>query len=295
MSLKKIANKVKKENKANDLTITELFTATLDEFLINRETKKSSRLAFNPSGYYKCSRLLFYKLRNVGGGTKKKFARSERILNHGTVIHEWVQREVLMEIDKKEDSKIKLIPMNELPSYGKEGIEYIPHPLDRAIISVSDTGESKIIEQFSSTPNTEIKFIDRRWTKVFPISAMIDGAFTFMNKDMVFEFKTINPNDFTNLIEPLVDHIKQGAIYALSTGIRNVMFLYYNKGNSEWRAFLVEYTQEQLDWVVNRIQTIENMVLNLILPPKEESNNCNFCEFRSLCEKDEIGIPEEKI
>lgn len=271
MSLKKLANMVKKEQKANNKTPEELFVAVLDKFLTGRDNKRSGRLAFNPSSYYKCGRMQFYKLTEQPA-KKKRYPRSERILDVGTQLHEWVQTQVLMKMDKDDNSTIKLIPLEELPTYGAEGIEWIKE---------------------HNAPPMEVKFVDNRWTKKFPISAMVDGALTFMNKDILFEFKTINPTDYDKIIEPLKDHLKQGAIYCLGTGAKYVMFLYLNKGNQEWKAYMVEYRQEQLDWVVARITTIEDYVIRGELPPKEESTNCKYCEFKYLCDAD-IKEPKKK-
>lgn len=267
MSLKKLANMVKKENKERNKTIEERFIEALDKFLVSGDEGGSQRLAFNPSSYYKCMRMVFYKLKGIKG-KKKKYPRAERILQVGTALHEWVQTQVFMRMDKDENSPIKLLPKNELPFYGQEGVE--------------------IIEEHHAPP-MEIKFVDYRWTKKYPISAMVDGALSFAGKDFLFEFKTINPEDFETLIEPLLDHIKQGALYALCTGVRRVMFLYLNKADQRWKAFFVEYNQDQIDWVVARITTIEDYVLRDELPPKEVSDHCKMCPFKDLCDADKLS------
>jgi CRISPR/Cas system-associated exonuclease Cas4 (RecB family) len=265
MSLKKLANKVKKEIKESEKTIEERFIESLDHFLVSQPNDNHpTRLAFRPSQYYKCIRQTYYFLKGLKGN-KKRYPRSERILQVGTALHEWIQTQVLMKMDALDDSPIRLLPKEELPSFGKAGIEFIEE---------------------HQAPPTEIKFLDYRFTKKFPISAMIDGSLTMMNKNFLFEFKTINPDDFSLLIEPLKEHIKQGAVYSLCTGIRNVMFLYLCKGTQNWKAFLVTYSDEQLAWVVDRIQTTENYVLNDELPPKEESAQCKWCEYKNICSKD---------
>lgn len=207
---------------------------------------------------------MFYKLKEVVE-KKKRYARSEKILDVGTQLHEWVQREVLMKIDEIKDHPLKLIPLTELPTYAEPGIEWIKE---------------------HNAPPTEIKFVDSRWTQVYPISAMVDGAFSFLSKDVLFEFKTINPTDYATLIEPLNDHIKQGAIYSLGTGVRWVVFLYLCKGTQQWKAFLVQFEDKHDDWVKARIQQIEQYVVDDILPPAEIDSNCNFCGFKYLCDKD---------
>lgn len=267
MSLKNLAKAIKKEHKEANKTIEEKFIGEVDKYLVDKAIRegeeKGRRLAFRPSQYSKCQRLTYYFLKGVDGD-KKIYPRSQRILQVGTQLHEWIQRDVFMEMDK-EGYPIRLLPKEELPFYGVDGVE--------------------IIEEHGAPP-MEIKFLDYRYTEKFPISAMIDGAIEYDNYPMLFEFKTINPKDFEYLIEPLVDHTKQGALYALSIGIRKIMFLYLCKGTQNLKAYLVTYTDEQLDWVARRLKNIENHVLNDTLPDKEEGISCRFCEYASVCKSD---------
>lgn len=271
MSLKKLASQIKKEKREQEKTIEERFIEAIDEFMTAPPTEvRKKRLAFNPSSYYKCMRAKWYELKEVPATDGKVYARSQRILGVGTALHEWIQG-ILMEMDRS-GAGIKLIPIEEIPAYGKEGFE--------------------VIREHKSSP-MEIKFLDYRFTEIFPISAMVDGALDFNNKHMLFEFKTINPSDFEFLFEPLIDHIKQGAIYALCTGVRQVMFLYMCKGTQNFKAFFVQYTDEQMEWVVNRCRTIEEYYKADELPPKEESDQCKWCAYKSLCQKDQKGV--EKV
>jgi CRISPR/Cas system-associated exonuclease Cas4 (RecB family) len=115
---------------------------------------------------------------------------------------------------------------------------------------------------------------------------MVDGCINFMGQDFLYEFKTIKGEKYDQLIYPLKEHIKQGAIYSLSIGLP-VMFHYINKNNQQWKTFFIEYKQEQLDWVVKRINTIEDYYLRDELPPKEECDeNCRFCAYKKYCRKD---------
>ena len=269
--LKDLAKKVKKEKKDSDRTIEELFLEAVDNYLVDSRTKKDEEcegksLSIKPSSYYKCIRKLWYEL--LGFPKKeKRYPRSIRILENGTVLHEWIQTQVFMDMDKGNYS-IKLIPAEELPNYGVEGIEFIKE---------------------HNAPDMEIKFRDRRFTKLYPVSAMIDGFMEFNNLQMLFEFKTIKPDDFDLLIEPLKDHIKQGAIYALCLGVPRVMFVYYDKGYQHMKAYLVEYNDDQVTWAQMRVQTIEEYLLNLELPPSEPCDSCRFCPYKNLCDKDVAG------
>ncbi len=260
MSLKNLAKQVRKEQKACSLTTEELFISAIDKYLVENAGHKSLRLAFQPSSYYRCQRALFYSLTGVSEN-KKVYPRGQRTLQIGTELHDWIQ-DMLAAIDKTKLG-IKLLPVEEMPFYQAQGVE--------------------IIENHRSNP-IEIKFLDKRWTEKYPVSAMIDGAFEFMNRQMIFEFKTINADDFKLLIEPLKDHVKQGAVYALCTGIYRVMFLYLNKNDSNFKAYLVEYTEEQLEWVKSRIRYIEKCLIDGSLPDKEDyGDNCKWCGYKGLC------------
>ena len=265
MSLKGVASRIKKEQKKANSSLAEQFIAALDNYLVTSRTEedkqRSSSIAFKPSSYYKCGRAVYYSLKGFPQ-KEKKYPRSVRILEMGTFIHQWVQEQVIMRFNEQENSPVKLIPVEELPSFGKAGVVFIEH----------------------ASPLMEVKFKDYRFTKEIPISAMIDGAIEFNNFSFVFEFKTINQEDYNTLIEPTKEHVKQGALYALSTGINSVMFVYYSKNKQDWKAFQVDYTKEQLDWVKKRLVDLEESVLTNSPPPKEPSDQCRWCGHKELCQ-----------
>ncbi len=265
MGLASLAKKIKQEIKEQNKSFEERFLETVDQYIVqSRGGEKHSLLAFHPSSFYKCGRAVYYELKEFPK-REKIYARSQRILEVGTALHEWVQRKVFMQMDLLPDAPIKLIPLKELPPYGKEGIEFITN---------------------HAAPDMEIKFIDSRWTLKFPISGMVDGALHFMDRDFIFEFKTINPNDFEYLNAPLKEHLMQGALYCLCLNLP-VMFVYFCKGTQNWKAFFQEYNSDQINWVKNRLGEIENCVLNSVLPlPEKDSRACNFCGYKFYCEKD---------
>lgn len=260
MGLANLAKMIKDDQKKQSETLEERFLKALDSHFLKSESRKG-RLAFRPSGYYKCKRSTYYFLSGEEG-KKTTTARSRRILDVGTELHSWIQDKVLMQLGA--DHPIKLLPPEELPRY-------------KEIEVIRDHGSSDM----------EVKFLDKTWTKQFPVSAMVDGWLEFENTPMLFEFKTINHKDFEYLIEPLVDHTKQGALYALCTGVMNVLFLYLDKNTQELKAFVKTYTPEQVEWVRNLIVEIEDSVLSGTTPPPEASRQCSWCEYKGLCAKEQ--------
>lgn len=268
--LRKLAQSVKKEIKEANKPFEELFLEAVDTYLIksrmHKEEEHGKSLSIKPSSYYKCVRKLWYELLQFPK-KPKYYAKSIRTLENGTVLHEWIQTQVFMDMDKG-DYAIKLLPAEELPAYGKPNIEFIKQ---------------------HSAPDMEVKFKDYRFTDKYPVSAMIDGFMEFRGLRMLFEFKTINPQDFDLLYEPLKDHIKQGAIYALCLGIPRVMFVYYNKGNSEMKAYMIEYNDDQIAWAEARVRDIDDYTNNLDFPYKEEGKDCQYCSYSKICKDDYCG------
>lgn len=270
MSIADIAKQVKKEQKKIDRPLGEVFTDTLDSFISSHRssTAREESFSLKPSSYYGCMRKTWYSLlRFPKSGTIN--AKSQRILEVGTALHEWVQRDILM----LEGCPITLVPKEELP--------------------VKESNEVKFIKEHDA-PEMELKLLDKRYTKKYPVSMMVDGIIHFDSKDMVFEFKTINPDGFKSLYEPLLEHKMQGALYCLCTGLRNIMFLYLEKGRQEWKAYHTEINEEQIEWVKNRLVEIENLVLSLSLPPKEENKYCRYCTYQKYCKKDYGGEQFDK-
>lgn len=266
MSLKKLAQQIKKELKEQNKGLHEVFIEEFDLYLINKEKAKTKdvSLSFKPSQYYKCGRKLWYEFFDVEKTSEQIYARSVRILEVGTLLHQWIQDKIKEISDN--DGFLKIVPLEELPIYNVEGVE--------------------IIQEHNSHP-IEVKFRDYRWTQQIPISAMVDGFFEIGNKRVIFEFKTINSKDFEYLYEPLKEHQKQGALYALCLGIKNVLFVYFNKDTQQMKAFLKEYNEKHLDWVKKRLLYLEKFVLTKKLPPKEPNEkDCAYCPYKKQCEED---------
>lgn len=267
MGLKDLVNQIRDEQKEQNKTTGEKFLGAMDSYILKGVKDVGGRKAFRPSSYYKCPRQVYYFLTGQKGKLGGKSARLQRIFAVGTQLHELFQDGMIMEYNKCEDFPIRILPAEELPRF--EHIE--------------------VIRQHGAS-DMEVKFLDRTWTNEFPVSAMVDGWVEFENTPMLLEFKTINTKDFEFLNQPLVDHRKQGAIYALCTGVMTVMFVYMNKNNQEWKAFDVTYTEEQLQWVKDTLSTIEGHVLRGDPPAIGEAKDCRFCPYKAICSEDEKAL-----
>lgn len=264
MSLANLASFVRSSEDKKEPSFEDQFIKVIEDYLVDSryqaELERDTIPAFRPSSYYKCKRQVWFSLH--GTAAQKQYPRSIRILEVGTALHEWIQEDVFMKLGI--NNPVTLLGVEDLPVHNQEGIEFIKE---------------------HSAPPMEVKFRDYRFTRVVPISGMIDGFFNFLNKDCLFEFKTINPDDFKYLLQPLEDHKKQGALYSMCLGIRYILFLYLCKGTQNWKPYLVEYSEEDYKQVKETISEIENYFLRKLPPPKEDSKECRWCLFKNTCQK----------
>jgi hypothetical protein len=282
LSLKALAKKVIKETEEQEKSLSEKFVNVLDKFIVNsRSEDKDSNVYterrskyIRPSSYSKCLRSTWYSMLGFPGNKTYK-AKGLRTLEIGTALHEWVQKEIFM----RKNFPIELCDYKQIPSYGAEGIEFF-------------TAKQNKLE---NRPKMEIGWIDKRWTKKYHLYSIIDGFLSFENLYMLFEFKTINPNDFKYLYQPLEENMLQASLYSLSTDIDTIMFLYINKGNSEWKPFEFRVTEQQKEWSLDRIQSMDSSLINLELPKTEPNKFCNLCPYKSLCDEDKCDAVFDEV
>lgn len=263
MGLKDLAKQIKKEQKEKSLTVEDRFLKKIDEYLVSIEQRPSS-ISIKPSSFYKCTRQIWYKLLGFKQSSRND-PKSVRILEVGTKLHEWIQENILMNM---QDYGLTLLEDSDIPAYKDEDFN---------------------IEKEHNAPDMELKFKSFQYTETYPISAMVDGVFNFSSRDMLFEFKTINSRGFEKLFEPREDHLKQGVVYSICTGINNIMFLYICKDTQKFKAYLHQYTDDQKQWAIEKVREIEDKLLKLELPEKEESYLCRYCNYSKICQKEYCG------
>lgn len=276
--MKNLAKYVRQQQAAST-TIEDRFIAEIDKYLLERKSAPTRQLprrepererkCFSSTTYYKCPRSVFYMLHNVER-ERPLTAQAIRRMGVGTAIHSYIQ-DILMDMSEL-GYGIKVVPLEEIPTYKKEKI---------------------ILGRGQGNHPIETTFCDYSYTEEIPIITMCDGVLEFESKYMVFEFKTINTDDFKLLIRPLPDHIKQGALYYVLTKIPRVMFLYIDKNTQELKAFLQEYNEAQGEWVINRIRYVERHIKANKLPDKEVGDGCKWCDYKKAC--DNNFMPENDL
>lgn len=273
MGLKDLAKAIKTDTEQASMRLEDRFLYQLDAFIKRQGdaeelNRKSTLKSIKPSSYAGCLRSILFELQGLKA-SETNTAKAYRVLDVGEITHRWVQDKILASMHNDESVAFRVLSAMELPVYGVDGVEFI--------------------DKHGSSP-LEIKLRDYRYTPTLPVSLMVDGAFCVEGINALFEFKTINTDGFKRLIEPQIKHQIQGVLYSLCTGVPRVLFVYIDKNTQDLKAYLVEYTQEQFDWCLNRLKTIEYYFNNPseIVPAESIQNNdgnCRWCKYKGDCSK----------
>jgi len=123
---------------------------------------------------------------------------------------------------------------------------------------------------------------------VFDLSGHVDGVITVTaGKHKVrfgLEIKSINDAGYkgTNGVHP--EHKIQGTIYQRCLDLPYMLFLYYNKNDSNMVEFIEPFDPYKWDEVEKKINMVRSCVFNGELPPRETSFACKTCKWQKPCD-----------
>jgi CRISPR/Cas system-associated exonuclease Cas4 (RecB family) len=121
------------------------------------------------------------------------------------------------------------------------------------------------------------------------------------NDVIIIELKSASSYKFNNKLinKPLQEHTDQVLIYMYLTGIKIGCIFYENKDNQEWKSFLVEYDQERINYLIDKIQRSLYYARNNIIPDREYDEydlSCTFCDYKHICRPENYNnLPELDI
>jgi predicted Zn-ribbon and HTH transcriptional regulator len=103
-------------------------------------------------------------------------------------------------------------------------------------------------------------------------------------EEFLGEIKSMNTSQFNGLYKPLPKHIKQFALYMLSTGTHKGFFLYENKNDQKTKFFYYEYAESDIERELNLLK-LANEALETGEFPKWETPKkvCKTCVYRKTC------------
>jgi CRISPR/Cas system-associated exonuclease Cas4 (RecB family) len=221
------------------------------------EGKKHSGGKFYPSSCGRCSRAIVYQM--SGYPKPEMDARSLLILSNGTSFHE--RMEAIMGGAGIMIAPELSISSKELNISGRSDAiikNHLDHETNEVIVTLTDP-EGKVVYE---GPESEV---------------------------LIVELKSINQRGFdwiTKKQEHKEEHELQLQLYMYLTGIRQGILLYENKNKQELAEFPIKYDQKKVDFVVNKIKTVNKHVEDGTLPPREYVKTdfeCRYCEYADIC------------
>lgn len=137
--------------------------------------------------------------------------------------------------------------------------------------------------------NFETLLVDKELNMILSM----DGLLKYNGTEIIgFEYKTESDSTWVNRVDINEDHKNQAFAYASRLGIDRIIFVYENRNNCFKKAYMLNVTKENKDYIINRVNDCEKYVKNNTLPPKTDNKKtCYFCKYKDICDKD-INVGE---
>lgn len=161
--------------------------------------------------------------------------------------------------------------------------------MDVEYVNVGDFIRSRGIENLEIQKDSDIEngvFETKLLDTKRHISFLCDGLLRIDGKYVILEIKTESQYKFISRSDVNPEHHNQATIYSAELGIKNVLFLYTSRDNSDLKAYIYTPSDEQKDKLFNMIDTCEGYVNRQIAPPKPEDvskSTCMYCNYKDLC------------
>lgn len=133
------------------------------------------------------------------------------------------------------------------------------------------------------------EFETKLYSPKYQLRFLVDGIIKYKGKYYILEIKTESCHKW--LVRGGVDpsHYYQAYTYSLCLGIPEVLFIYENRDCCSKQFYLFTVTDENRQFIANRLETCESYVQQHIVPDKPDniaSKICNYCGYRQRCKGD---------
>lgn len=290
MGLKKIMSTLKRDG---------YIVKRLDQYLLSMNEKDEDRRwdINSPSSAGKCPRAVVYSRLNYDRDTNSVDARTRRIFDNGTGVHERLQKYML-------DSGI--LAMDEVPLFDDE-LQIQGHTDGLLNLSKFELG---VLEIKSINSNSFSKLVDAKEEhKLQAITYMycLENRRKWLKDNYETEEalnKYLNSKKYKKFIEDHYKHIKDGSKFSAeekhqfklechqkadrimwnaSRPINKMVFLYENKDNQELKEFTVKYDEEMMATLIEKYEFINDCVFTEEIPPRPKECTSKMCSCARWC------------
>lgn len=122
---------------------------------------------------------------------------------------------------------------------------------------------------------------------LFDIGGTSDGIWTVLTKDKIrfgVEIKSMKHELFEKLTRVKPEHLVQGTVYCALLDIPFMLYLYYDKNDSNWLEFPVPFNEDIWNAVVEKLTMVRDHALSGTMPPREITFFCEKdCPYAYHC------------
>lgn len=184
-------------------------------------------------------------------------------------------------------------------------IAYIMHEfpapdLDPRVIRIFENGHSmherfenwfdsmgiQIAAEVELSPDSPDQAIAERCREL-DIRGKTDSLIEIGGEYYLVELKSANDRMFKNFLqEPKEQHVEQLQLYMYLSGVHQGFLLYENKNDQSLKEFLIEYDEEMVNRLREKILNVNEHVNNNTLPEREFTRShwqCKYCDFSGIC------------
>lgn len=191
---------------------------------------------------------------------------------------------------------------SELVGIGESGTDrhlriqnYITHMKDYGIdceyVDVETYIKDNNIANLEVLEKTE--FETKLFNTKYNLRFMVDGIIKYKNIYYILEIKTESNYKWVNRQGVDSAHFNQAYTYSLSLGLPQVLFIYENRDCCSKKCFLLNVSDENRQFIIDRIETCESYVNNKVVPNVPEditAKVCQYCLYRKRCRSDGNGF-----
>lgn len=132
-------------------------------------------------------------------------------------------------------------------------------------------------------------FETKLYSPKYNLRFLADGIIKYLGKYYILEIKTESSYKWLQRggVDP--NHFYQAYTYSLCLGLDRVIFLYENRDCCTKKCYLLEVSDDNRQFIVDKINRCNEYIQNRIVPPKPEDIEkkvCQYCGYRKTCRGD---------
>lgn len=271
----------------NTLTKQSLCIPAIDLVLMRDKGTEDRGHGWNsPSGIGGCMRASYYTRIGVPKTNANDDPRAIRILNNGTFVHERLQSYL---------RKSGILLLDEAPVFNVE--HQIMGHTDGLLLD----GDRLAILEIKSINSGGFKLLNDAKEEhklqaslyMYCIDEMRKQVLLGKELDLIYGYQQ-KLNEFIKGNEKVTKEQKIKRYMAIfektiallkkyPKPIQKIIFLYECKDTQELKEFPYMRDKDVVDFVISKCDTVNNFVKEGILPEKEESPFCKWCNYRGVC------------